>query len=195
MEREGFGVLWDVCRLGLIRSKSYGLLRKVEGVEEHAVELGDWKLEIERAHVLGRRSAGYGKVIALPGEESEFSLIGWRFQVFFTMKNPKPAKSCGILKAEEKRIGKVIDDLKTLRLLDGDDTRLGKLDVLPSKEPDYGGFPGAITTPANTGIVFVEPRVISGNEGEEWGFRNRKRISHRARPLRGQISKVLFLSE
>jgi hypothetical protein len=63
----------------------------------------------------------------------------------------------GILRNEEK----IVDDvatgsLRTLRTLGGDETRSGANAMMPNEDPDYGGFPIAITIPARTGIAEVE---------------------------------------
>jgi len=60
----------------------------------------------------------------------------------------------GILKAEEKEV----DDegrLSTLRVFNGDETRSGEFLIMPNDDPDYGGFPIAVTIPARTCIVEV----------------------------------------
>ncbi|CAK1356582.1 unnamed protein product [Cercospora beticola] len=121
------------------------------------MEFEDWNLRVERAHVFGRPSAGSGMAVHL--DQNEFLLIGWGFQVSFTAKNGK-AKFNGISRFEEKEVDVKTGELRTLRLLNGDETRSGKFAVMPSESPDYGGFPIAITIPANTGIAVVEPYAL-----------------------------------
>lgn len=60
----------------------------------------------------------------------------------------------GILKFEEK----AIDDeetgrLRTVRVLNGDETRSGSFAMMPNEDPDYGGFPISVTVPARTMIA------------------------------------------
>ncbi|EFQ88840.1 hypothetical protein CFE70_006483 [Pyrenophora teres f. teres 0-1] len=115
---------------------------------------GDWDLTIERSFVFGKPGTGSGMVIHRGG--GRFLLIGWGFQV--TGRSTKAdTKFNGILKNEEK----VVEDmstgkLRTLRTLGGDETRSGASAVMPNEDPDYGGFPIAITIPAKTGIAEVE---------------------------------------
>ena len=116
---------------------------------------GSWKLCIQRSFVFGRPSAGCGIIIYTAPDE--FLLIGWGFQVTFESTNSS-ANFTGILKFEEKDVqdGK----LRTVRLLNGDETRSGKCAVMPSTDPDYGGFPISITIPARTGIALCQPYAI-----------------------------------
>lgn len=115
---------------------------------------GDWDLTIERAFVFGRPGTGSGMVIHRGA--ARFLLIGWGFQVM-GQSIKADTKFNGILKNEEK----VVEDrdtgkLRTLRTLGGDETRSGARAVMPNEDPDYGGFPIAITIPAKTGIAEVE---------------------------------------
>lgn len=123
---------------------------------------GDWKLTIERSFVFGRPSAGSGMVIHTAA--NGFLLIGWGFQVTFNSTNPKACFD-GLLRFEEKE---VVDahtgQMRTLRLLNGDETRSGQFAIMPSESPDNGGFPIPITIPANTGIAVVEPYALLEDE-------------------------------
>ena len=117
-----------------------------------------WDLSIERSFVFGKPSPGCGMVIHIGGRGSDrFLLIGWGFQVTFEAP-PDPKKHLtGILKFEEKE---VVDaktgELRTLRMLNGDETRSGKCCIMPSEDPDDGGFPISVTIPARTGIAECE---------------------------------------
>lgn len=115
--------------------------------------LGGWHLTIERAHVFGKPSAGAGLVIQT--SSNIFLLVGWGFQVGF--RRLGDSTFTGILRFEEKEIVPGTGALRTLRLLNGDETRNGKFAVMPSEDPDYGDFPISITIPARTGIAMVEP--------------------------------------
>ena len=90
-------------------------------------------------------------------EGDQFLLIGWGFQVTFKSANPR-AHFTGILKFEEKDIDNKC--MKTVRLLNGDETRSGRCAVMPSEDPDYGGFPISITVPARTGIAMCQPYAL-----------------------------------
>ena len=113
-----------------------------------------WELLVERSFVFGEPSAGSGMIIYYGS--ARFLLIGWGFQVTFKSMSPK-AHFTGLLKFNEKEvIDATTGEMKSLRMLNGDETRSGKSAVMPSESPDYGGFPISITIPAKTGIAEVE---------------------------------------
>lgn len=117
-------------------------------------QFGDWNITIERSFVFGKPGTGSGMVIHRGG--ARFLLIGWGFQISAESTNPG-TKFNGILKNEEKVVEDVkTGELRTLRTLGGDETRSGANAVMPNEDPDYGGFPIAITIPARTGIAEVE---------------------------------------
>lgn len=119
----------------------------------HTVRMGEWQLVIERAHVFGHPSPGYGMVIQQ--ESDRFLLIGEGFQVNFKSTSPDSVFT-GILSFEEKEVDPANPEsggLRTLRLMNGDETRAGKHVVMPSRDPDYGDFFICITIPARTRIA------------------------------------------
>ncbi|THV83225.1 beta-galactosidase [Aureobasidium pullulans] len=120
-------------------------------------EFGDWNLEIERSFVFGRPSVGSGMVIHL--EDDQFLLLGWGFQVSIKHKSPD-AHFSGILKFEEMDVDGGSRELRTVRLLNGDETRSGLFAIMPSEDPDYGGFPISVTIPARTGIAVCQPYAL-----------------------------------
>jgi hypothetical protein len=114
----------------------------------------DWDITVERSFVFGKPGTGSGIVVHRGG--ARFLLIGWGFQVM-GRSTKADTRFNGILKNEEK----IVDDiatgrLRTLRTLGGDETRSGANAMMPNEDPDYGGFPIAITIPAKTGIAEVE---------------------------------------
>lgn len=116
---------------------------------------GDYEIIIERAFVFGEPGPGAGMVIWQQGS-SRFLLIGWGFQVRARSVAPG-ATFTGILRFQEKTVvNKDTGELKTLRTLNGDETRSGQFAIMPNDNPDYGGFPIAVTIPARTGIAEVE---------------------------------------
>ncbi|KAI7493128.1 glycoside hydrolase [Hortaea werneckii] len=117
---------------------------------------GDWDLLIERAFVFGTPGPGFGMVIHLQPEDA-FLLIGKGYQVSFQSRDER-AHFSGILRFEEKDVEG--DELRTVRLLNGDETRSGKCAVMPADDPDYGGFPISITIPARTGIAVCQPYAL-----------------------------------
>jgi hypothetical protein len=93
-------------------------------------------------------------------EDDSFLLIGWGFQVTFKHKSPK-AHFNGILRFEEVEVEDVkTGSLRTVRLLNGDETQSGKFAIMPSEDPDYGDFPISITIPARTGIAVCQPYAL-----------------------------------
>lgn len=117
-------------------------------------QFGPWKLTISRCFVFGKPSPGSGLVIYL-GKDN-FMLVGWGFQVEFAHES---APFTGILSFEEKEV-QADDSLKTLRMLNGDETRSGLWCMMPSEDPDYGGFPISVTIPARTCIATAEPYAL-----------------------------------
>jgi hypothetical protein len=120
------------------------------------VTFSSWSLTISRCFVFGHPGPGCGMVVHLGG--ARFLLVGWGFQVGAKSTDPD-AKFSGVLKMEEKTAqGRTsgVDELRTVRTLNGDETRSGQFAMMPNEEPDYGGFPIAITIPARTGLAIVE---------------------------------------
>ncbi|KAF7162402.1 hypothetical protein CNMCM6106_009376 [Aspergillus hiratsukae] len=71
----------------------------------------------------------------------------------FVLGKPGP----GILRFEEKVVtNKETGELKTRRVLNGDETRSGQFAIMPNEDPDYGGFPIAITILAKTMIAELQ---------------------------------------
>ena len=121
------------------------------------IVMGEWNVCVEPAHVFGKKEAGSGMLIQLDeGGGSRFLLIGWGFQVSFTSTRPGVHFS-GILSFEEKEVvDSMTGELRTRRLLNGDETRSGQYAVMPNENPDYGDCPIPITIPAGTAIAEVE---------------------------------------
>lgn len=99
-------------------------------------QFGEFELTVERSFVFGKPTPGAGMVIRQ--EDGSFLLIGWGFQVTFKSTNPKSTFT-GILYAEEKKVD-VNQNLTTLRVMNGDETRSGAFYIMPSEDPDYGEF-------------------------------------------------------
>jgi Domain of unknown function (DUF5597)/Beta-galactosidase len=112
--------------------------------------LNEWCI-VERSFVFGKPAAGYG--IIIHQGEGKFLLIGAGFQT--TFRSTKAASTfTGILYAEEKTLDED-GKLSTLRTMNGDETRSGAFMIMPTEEPDYGGFPIRVTIPARTYIAEV----------------------------------------
>jgi hypothetical protein len=125
-------------------------------------QYGGYEITIERAFVLGKPGPGCGMVIHRG--EGKFLLIGWGFQVRATSLSPTAAYT-GILRFEEKVVvNKETGELRTRRVLNGDETRSGQFAIMPNEDPDYGGFPIAITIPAKTMIAELEFYALDESE-------------------------------
>lgn len=128
------------------------------------VVFGDWQLTIQRCFVFGKPGAGAGMVIHLGA--ARFLLIGWGFQVVARSTNPRSAFT-GILSFREKLVAnEETDELRTLRTLNGDETRSGIFAMMPNEDPDYGGFPICVTIPARTMVAELEVYSIEEEEEE-----------------------------
>jgi len=129
---------------------------------ERKVTFGKWTVTISRAHVFGNPAAGYGLIIQLSADR--FLLIGEGFQISFAQTDPKATYS-GILSFAEKGIDNNIENdgktgLRTVRMLNGDETRSGTVAVMPSESPEYGVVPVAILIPAVTRIAEVQAYAL-----------------------------------
>lgn len=121
---------------------------------------GDIEVIVERAFVFGKAGPGGGMVIHLG--DAKFLLVGRGFHVKFKSVR-KEATFTGILRAEEKEVDEQ-GQLKTLKVLNGDETRSGEFLIMPNDDPDYGGFPIAVTIPARTCIAEVEAYWVAEDE-------------------------------
>lgn len=123
---------------------------------------GDIEVIIERAFVFGKPGPGAGLLIHLG--KAKFLVVGRGFQVRFKAVSKK-ATFCGILRAFEKEVDND-GQLRTLRTLNGDETRSGEFLIMPNDEPDYGGFPIAVTILARTCIAEVEAYHLISDDGD-----------------------------
>jgi hypothetical protein len=122
---------------------------------------GEFEVTIDRAFVFGKAGPGAGMVIHQG--DGQFLLIGWGFQVTFRSTNPKSTFT-GILYSEEKSVDEN-GQLHTARVMNGDETRSGSFYIMPNEDPDYGGFPIAVTIPSRT--MIAECTAYSVEEDEE----------------------------
>lgn len=121
-----------------------------------------YDITIERCFVFGKPGPGAGMVIHLGGPK--FLLIGWGFQVRARSLSPTSTFT-GFLRFEEKQVvNSETGELRTLRVLNGDETRSGIFAMMPNEEPDYGGFPICVTIPANTMIAELEVYSIEAGD-------------------------------
>ncbi|KAL5114940.1 hypothetical protein ACEQ8H_007187 [Pleosporales sp. CAS-2024a] len=124
--------------------------------------MGDFEVIISRAFVFGCPGPGAG--IIIHQGDAKFLCAGWGFRIAFKSTRSRSTFT-GILHAEEKAVDPDTCALSTLRLLGGDETRSGQFLIMPNENPDYGGFPIAVTIPAYTGIA--EVWAYSLEEGED----------------------------
>ncbi|KAK8210090.1 hypothetical protein M8818_003577 [Zalaria obscura] len=120
-------------------------------------EIDGFELRIERSFVFGKPGPGCGMVLKLQGnrDRCKFLLVGWGFQVGFRSLK-KNTSFTGILSMKEVTFDKKTGEFQTHRVLNGDETRSGKWAMMPNEDPDYAGFPIAITIPAGTGLAECE---------------------------------------
>ncbi|KAH6952081.1 glycoside hydrolase superfamily [Fusarium avenaceum] len=113
----------------------------------------DFEITIDRCFVFGKSGPGAGMVINRGN--GKFLLIGWGFHVS-AKSLTRTSTFTGILKVEEKAVeDEETGRLRTVRLLNGDETRSGSFAMMPNEDPDYGGFPISVTVPARTMIAEV----------------------------------------
>lgn len=124
-------------------------IERLDGIEVWTRTFGEYNVKVERAFVFGKQEPGCGMVIHLGG--AEFLVFGWGFRISFESTSPDAAFT-GILSARERFVDQD-GELKGLRELNGDETRSGECLIMPNINPDYGGFPIAITIPAHTAIA------------------------------------------
>ncbi|KAM0426569.1 hypothetical protein ACHAPT_008261 [Fusarium lateritium] len=120
-----------------------------------------YELTIDRAFVFGKPSAGYGLVIEL--EPSKFLLIGKGFKVEFISNSPGLPYT-EILRFEEKSVHGENQELRTERVLNGDESNSGQRANMPSDDPDYGGEIVPVHIPARTAIAVVEVFSLENEE-------------------------------
>jgi hypothetical protein len=118
---------------------------------------GGYEITIERCFVFGKAGPGAGMVIHLGGPK--FLLIGWGFQVRARSLS-RTSSFTGFLRFKEKVADQETSELRTLRTLNGDETRSGIFAMMPNEDPDYGGFPICVTIPAHTMIAELEVYLI-----------------------------------
>ncbi|KAH7274697.1 glycoside hydrolase superfamily [Fusarium solani] len=122
---------------------------------------GDYEFTIQRVYVFGKPGPAEGIVIHQSG--GKFLLIGCGFSVMARALR-RNATLTGILHFEKTPEGCSKGELRTLRALNGDETRSGACAVMPNSDPDYGGFPISVTIPAGTMIAELE--VYHLDDGE-----------------------------
>src|SRR5690606_27102609 len=96
--------------------------------ESWARVFGDMEVIVERALVFGKAGPGGGMIIHLG--DSKFLAVGRGFNVRFKSARPE-ATFTGILSAAEKEVDEE-GKLRTLRVLNGDETRSGEFLIMPN---------------------------------------------------------------
>jgi hypothetical protein len=136
------------------------------GKEKWTRTFSDLEVTIERAFVFGKPGPGGGMIIQLGDLDSaRFLVVGRGFKASFNCLRPGTTFT-GILNTWEKEFDPETKTLRTLRTFNGDETRGGKIFNMPNDNPDYGGFPVAVTVPARTCIAEIEAYWISEDPTE-----------------------------
>ncbi|KAF2993894.1 hypothetical protein E8E13_002586 [Curvularia kusanoi] len=125
--------------------------------------IAGYHVNVTPAFVFGKPGPGAGMVIHQGN--GKFLCAGWGFNVAFASTSAK-ATFTGILHAEEKEIDAQTGELRTSKILGGDETRSGEFLIMPNEDPDYGGFPIAVTIPARTGIAECWPYSLEETEDD-----------------------------
>ena len=108
----------------------------------------NYEIRIERCFVFEKPGPSAGMVIHL--DDARYLLIKWGFQVLVRSLLPTNTFT-GFLRFEEKIvINRESGLLKTLRRLNGDETRSSVFAMIPNEVPDHGEFPICATIPART---------------------------------------------
>lgn len=118
----------------------------------HTFKEVEMEVIVERSFVFGKPAPGYG--IVLHEGDGKFLLVGAGFQTTFRSTKPNSTFT-GVLSSVEKEIDSA-GNLTPLRTMNGDETRSGAFMIMPTEEPDYGGFPIRVTIPARTYVAEVE---------------------------------------
>ncbi|KAF2188509.1 glycoside hydrolase family 35 protein [Zopfia rhizophila CBS 207.26] len=126
-------------------------------------KMGGFEVIVDRAFVFGKPGPGAGMIIH--EGDGKFLCVGWGFNVSFRSTNPKSTFT-GILHAEEKEVDRKTGELSTVKVLGGDETRSGEFLIMPNEDPDYGGFPIAVTIPSRTMIAECWAYSIEEEEGD-----------------------------
>lgn len=124
--------------------------------KEWVKSFNDYKVTIKRAVVFGTPSSAAGLIIRQP--DGRFLIAGYGFQVHFDSTDPDSTFT-GILDVNELEADGS-GTLKTARLLNGDETMHGTCVVMPSENPDYGGFPIPSSIPARTFLADCLPYFL-----------------------------------
>ncbi|KAF5229121.1 hypothetical protein FANTH_14301 [Fusarium anthophilum] len=129
------------------------LLDQVDTTPEFTIEFQDYHVTIDRAFVFGKKAAGYGMIIEL--EPDKFLLIGKGFKAEWKSRN-SALPYTDILSFLEKSVNVETQELKTERILNGDESNGGARANMPNCEPDYGDTIVPVLIPARTAIAEVQ---------------------------------------
>ncbi|KAM5353406.1 hypothetical protein ACJ41O_000056 [Fusarium nematophilum] len=121
---------------------------------------GDWEITVQRAFVFGTHGSAAGMIIRQP--DGRFLVAGFGFQVLVKSTHPE-ATFTGILSFKELEVDEN-GALKQARIFNGDETMHGKFVVMPSEQPDYGGFPIPSNIPARTMFAEFVPYCLKETE-------------------------------
>ena len=120
------------------------------------ITMGTWKLSIDRANVFGHPGPGYGVIIHQ--SDDTFLLIGEGYRVVFTSTQQGKEWS-GVCTFTEKQVAED-GSLRSVRLLNGDETLGGKWAQMPGPDPGYNGVRVWVLAPSRTKIAEVTAYTI-----------------------------------
>ncbi|KAL5592830.1 hypothetical protein FOBRF1_013138 [Fusarium oxysporum] len=135
---------------------------QVDDTPRFTIGFQEYHVTIDRAFVFGEKAAGYGMIIEL--EPTKFLLIGKGFKAEWRSRNPKLPYT-DILSFLEKSVDAETQELRTERILNGDESNGGTRANMPNDEPDYGDAIVPVLIPARTAIAEVQVFSLSNEEG------------------------------
>lgn len=125
---------------------------------EYVRETEHYTLSITRANSIGKLPPGFGLIIEV--EPQKFLLIGKGFKVSWKSKAAGQSVT-EILRFEEKSVvDPKTQELRTERVLNGDESSSGSVANMPVDFPDHGTCPVAVVIPARTAIAVAEVFTI-----------------------------------
>ncbi|EEU33412.1 uncharacterized protein NECHADRAFT_106625 [Fusarium vanettenii 77-13-4] len=117
---------------------------------------GDFLVTVKRASVFGIPSSAAGIIIRQPN--GRFLIAGFGVQINFASTDPDSTLT-SVHSVKEMEVDES-GALRCARVLNGDETIHGSCVIMPSEDPDYGGFPIPSSIPGRTMIAECVPYSI-----------------------------------
>ncbi|EXA30885.1 hypothetical protein FOVG_17762 [Fusarium oxysporum f. sp. pisi HDV247] len=134
---------------------------QVDATPEFTIGFKDYQVTIDRAFVFGKKAAGYGMIIEL--EPTKFLLVGKGFKAEWKSRS-STLPYTDIISFLEKSVDVETQELRTERVLNGDESNGGTRANMPNDDPDYGDAIVPVLIPARTGIAVVQVFSLPNEE-------------------------------